>query len=109
MKSMGQKIRLLRISAGLSQVQLAEEIGVNTKSIQRYETENSRPDTYVLTRLAAFFDHPPKGLTVRNIDQGIPSAMDFAVAQKEAAQTKGTILARSLQLINACGSLCWEP
>lgn len=56
MKSMGQKIRLLRISAGLSQAQLAEEIGVNTKSIQRYETENSRPDTYVLTRLAAFFD-----------------------------------------------------
>ena len=56
MKSMGQKIRLLRTSVGLSQEQLAEEIGVNTKSIQRYETEHSRPDTYVLTRLAAFFD-----------------------------------------------------
>lgn len=56
MKSMGQKIRLLRISAGLSQEQLAEQIGVAVKSIQRYETEKSRPDSYILSRLAAFFD-----------------------------------------------------
>ena len=56
MKSLGQKIRLLRISAGLSQEELAEEIGVTVKSIQRYETEKSRPDSYVLPRLAAFFD-----------------------------------------------------
>lgn len=56
MKSMGQKIRLLRISAGLSQEQLAEQIGVAVKSIQRYEAEKSRPDSYILSRLAAFFD-----------------------------------------------------
>ena len=56
MKSMGQKIRLLRISAGLSQEELADQIGVTVKSIQRYETEKSRPDSYILPRLAAFFD-----------------------------------------------------
>ena len=56
MKSMGQKIRLLRISAGLSQEELADQIGVTVKSIQRYETEKSRPDSYILPRLAAYFD-----------------------------------------------------
>lgn len=56
MKSMGQKIKALRIAAGLSQEELADQIGVTVKSIQRYETEKSRPDTYILTRLAAFFD-----------------------------------------------------
>lgn len=56
MKSMGQKIKVLRNAAGLSQEELADQIGVTVKSIQRYETEKSRPDTYILTRLAAFFD-----------------------------------------------------
>lgn len=40
MKSMGQKIKVLRIAAGLSQEELADQIGVTVKSIQRYETES---------------------------------------------------------------------
>lgn len=56
MKTMGEKIKLLRTSAGLTQEQLAESIGVATKTIQRYETEESRPDTYALARLASYFD-----------------------------------------------------
>lgn len=56
MKTTGQKIKLLRIAAGLTQEQLAEGVGITVKSIQRYETEASRPDVYVLARLAVFFD-----------------------------------------------------
>ena len=56
MRTMGQKIKLLRISAGLNQEQLAEKVGVNIKSIQRYETGKSRPDAYALARLSAFFN-----------------------------------------------------
>jgi len=56
MDPVGKKIKKLRSSLGISQEQLAEAIGSNVKSIQRYETEKSRPDTFTLIRLAAFFD-----------------------------------------------------
>lgn len=56
MKSIGEKIKLLRIAAGLRQEQLSKQIDVTVKSIQRYETEKSRPDSYILYRLSAFFD-----------------------------------------------------
>lgn len=56
MKSIGEKIKNLRIAAGLSQEQLAEKIAVTATSIYRYEVGSSSPDSYVLARLAVFFD-----------------------------------------------------
>lgn len=56
MKTMGSRIKLLRTAAGLTQDQLAEIIGVASKTIQRYETDKSMPEVYVLARLAAYFD-----------------------------------------------------
>ena len=56
MKTLGEKIKLLRAAAGLTQEQLAEIIGVTPKSIQRYETDKFKPDVYILARLAAYFD-----------------------------------------------------
>jgi Predicted transcriptional regulators len=56
MKSLGEKIRELRNSLGLSQEELAEELGITSKSIQRYESSYSRPDTYTLVKLATYFD-----------------------------------------------------
>lgn len=56
MKTMGEKIKLLRTAAGLTQEQLAEIIGVASKSIQRYEKGEFKPDVYILARLAAYFD-----------------------------------------------------
>ncbi|MEG6585415.1 helix-turn-helix domain-containing protein [Dendrosporobacter sp. 1207_IL3150] len=56
MKTQGQKLKELRISLSLSQEKLAEELGVSIKSIQRYETDKSKPDTYTLVKLATYFD-----------------------------------------------------
>ena len=56
MKTMGEKIKLLRTAAGLTQEQLAEIIGITSKSIQRYENDKFKPDVYILARLAAYFD-----------------------------------------------------
>lgn len=56
MKTMGEKIKLLRAAAGLTQEQLAEIIGVACKTIQRYENDKFKPDVYILARLAAYFD-----------------------------------------------------
>lgn len=55
MESFGQRIRRLRVSAGYSQERLAVEIGISTKSIQRYESGKYQPDTYAVKKLAAFF------------------------------------------------------
>lgn len=56
MDSWGTKIKKLRMSAGLTQEQLAERLGIGIKSIQRYETGKSRPATHELILLATFFD-----------------------------------------------------
>lgn len=54
MKTLGQKIKELRNASGLTQAELAEEINISLKSLQRYEKEQSKPDFYALTRLATF-------------------------------------------------------
>ncbi|SCJ93019.1 HTH-type transcriptional regulator immR [uncultured Eubacterium sp.] len=55
MESFAERIKELRIAAGYSQEKLAEQLGITMKSIQRYE-KNCRPDTYVLVKLASFFN-----------------------------------------------------
>ena len=56
MKTIGQKIKSLRIALGLSREQLSEIIEVTHKSIYRYETGKSLPDTTTLVKLATYFD-----------------------------------------------------
>ena len=55
MESFGAKVKELRIAAGLSQEKLAEYLEVDARSIARYE-KDQRPDTYVLVKMATFFD-----------------------------------------------------
>lgn len=50
MKTIGQKIKSLRIALGLSREQLSEIIEVTHKSIYRYETGKSLPDTTEIGR-----------------------------------------------------------
>lgn len=56
MKTQGQKLKELRTSLALSQETLAEQLGISIKSIQRYETDKFKPDTYTLVKLATYFD-----------------------------------------------------
>lgn len=56
MKTLGQKIRELRNALGLTQIELAEKLGISDKSLHRYETEKSKPDFFALSKLATFFD-----------------------------------------------------
>ena len=57
-KSLGQKIRELRNVIGLTQGELAEELELSLKTLQRYENEQSKPDFFALSRLATYFDVP---------------------------------------------------
>ena len=55
MEAFADKIKELRIAAGLSQEKLAMHLGITVKSVQRYES-GYRPDTYALVKLATFFN-----------------------------------------------------
>ena len=52
---MVQNLKSLRHERGLSQQQLAEELGINQQSINGYENTATEPDIEMLMKLADFF------------------------------------------------------
>jgi transcriptional regulator with XRE-family HTH domain len=51
-RKIGQKIRLLRKSWGLSQIELAEKLGISFQQIQKYEKGNTRISVMRLHQIA---------------------------------------------------------
>lgn len=56
MRQFAEKLKMLRAEKSLSQVQLAEEFGVDKSTIAKYETGERSPDLETLVRLARFFN-----------------------------------------------------
>ena len=56
MKELGERLRRLRESVKLSQVKMAELLGVKQSSINRYEQGQSAPSLETLVRYADYFD-----------------------------------------------------
>ncbi|MCJ7581759.1 MAG: helix-turn-helix domain-containing protein [Candidatus Aminicenantes bacterium] len=57
-KKLGKKIRLARVEADLTQIQLAEKIKAKQKSISRYETGTSLPSLETLVKIAKALKKP---------------------------------------------------
>ena len=55
-KKIGLFLRELRNEKNLSQEQLAEEFGVSSRSISRWENGNTMPDISIIIELADFYD-----------------------------------------------------
>ena len=51
----GQNIKLLRISSGLTQRALAYELQVSVQAVSKWEQERSYPDVTLLPRIAKLF------------------------------------------------------
>ena len=51
----GQRIRELRIDAGISQQKLAEEIGVNRSAVSFWESGTNESKATYIAKLAKFF------------------------------------------------------
>ena len=51
-----KQIKYLRRSRALSQVQLADKLGVKKQSISNWENDNIRPSVEMLEKIADFFD-----------------------------------------------------
>ena len=54
----GQRIRVLRNNAGISQTQLAEELGVTFQQVQKYEKGVNRVGAGRLTKIAGVLNVP---------------------------------------------------
>lgn len=52
----GQNMVNARINAGLSQLELAEKVGVKVRQVQRWENETSKPSPNTLRKLDIIFD-----------------------------------------------------
>lgn len=52
MESIGQRIQRLRKSAGLTQEELAEKLGITPQAVSKWENDVSAPDIGVLSELA---------------------------------------------------------
>ena len=57
----GNTIRQLRESRKLTQAELAEKIGVSSKTVSKWETAKGLPDVTLLQPLAQIHRHPPFG------------------------------------------------
>ena len=56
MKELGERLRILRESVKLSQVKMADLLGVKQSSINRYEQGLSAPSLEALVKYADYFD-----------------------------------------------------
>lgn len=52
---LNEKIRELRCAYGISQVKLAEELGVSKQCVSNWENDNVQPSIDMLVRMAKYF------------------------------------------------------
>lgn len=77
MKTIGEKIKELRISAGMNQTQLAEKLSLTNQAISKWENNFSQPDINLLPEIANTF-----GI---NIDDLFEYSVDKQYEKIEAA------------------------
>jgi len=78
----GQRIKELRKNSGLSQTELADEFGIATNTVSRWETGTYKPSVEDLERLSRFFE---------------VSILDFIPDEKLKGSDKLTALMRAAE------------
>ena len=78
----GAFLKALRREKGITQEQLAEELGVSGRTISRWETGNNMPDISLLVEIAEYFD-----VSIPEIIKGERKSEDMKEEAKEVAET----------------------
>ena len=55
-KMLNERIRELRVASGLSQVELADKLGVSKQSVSNWENDNIQPSIEMLVKIARTFN-----------------------------------------------------
>jgi len=82
MGDFGKRLKELREAARLSQEELADQVGISKRSIQRYE-KKTRPDAYNLVELATYFNISMEYLL------GLKSEIELVQERNEKLKGKG--------------------
>ena len=78
----GSFLKDLRREKGITQEQLAEELGVSGRTISRWETGNNMPDIGLVVEIAEYFD-----VSIPEISKGERKSEDMKEEAKEVAET----------------------
>ena len=107
---MGGRLRTARRSVGLTQKQLAEELGVESITVSRWERGVTAPSLARLRRVAELTETTVSDL-VRSPDAATAHAVELAALREELAETRELVnrVARTLDQLarprSAPGSL----
>ena len=79
--SMGELISTQRKKKNLTQVQLAQKLGVTDKAVSKWERDLSYPDTAILIKLSEVFDISVSELVRLKVGNPVSagSGMDFSI------------------------------
>ena len=89
--NMADRIQYLRKAKGISQEQLADQVGVSRQSVSKWESEQSTPDLEKIIMMSDFF-----GVTTDYILKGIEPAADRGQSGRAAAGRVLLIVAAAL-------------
>lgn len=81
--SIGENIRNLRVSRGLTQAQLGDAVGVSDKAVSTWESGKREPRIGVIEKLAEFFGVTASALLCSE-ECGTETASDFEKFMVEA-------------------------
>ncbi|MFS0824360.1 helix-turn-helix transcriptional regulator [Bacillus sp. 1P02SD] len=62
--SIGHSLRILRLKKNLTQLQVAQSIGISEKSISRYENDKTTPKEELLNMFAESYEVPVSKIRV---------------------------------------------
>ena len=110
MPKIGLYLKTLRTEKGLTQAQLAEQLGVSNRTVSRWENGNTMPDFDILLILAKEYD-----VSIKALLNGGPvvNAPHTALAWKQVAvytDTEKMRLTRRMHilfLLTAAGGVLW--
>lgn len=105
MKTIGDRIREQRKYKGLSQEQLAKNIGISVMSVRRYESSDRTPTEKVLTAISSALDIDVNWLiNGYTLDERRQAMIDYAKNRRVEVQSEKQI-SDGLRLLNAEGKM----
>jgi transcriptional regulator with XRE-family HTH domain len=103
--TLGEKLKALRTSAGLTQKQLAEKVGVSDKSLGYYETNERTPRKNTIASISEYFNVPAEFLTQESEDDFEKLAQ---YADRESGKAEADRIIKDVQGLFAGGKLSEE-
>ena len=94
--TLGEKLQLLRRSRGLSQEQLAAELGVSRQALSKWECSDSTPDLDKLRAICAYFGVTTDYLIWENEEDAPKAAVP---AKERASRGRNEVFSNALLLV----------